>query len=796
MTLVQLDRYINAILRYRWPVVALAVLIMLVTGVGALFITVTNNYRIMFGEDNPQLAAFKALENTFSTSNMAIIAIAPRKGSVFTREALGALEELTEAAWRTPHSRRVDSLTNYTHSRAQGDELIVEPLVDDARSLGNADIARIRKIALESADLAGRLVSRDERVGGLVVTFVLPDNMDAAVLKINDYLNALLKQARARHPDIAYYMSGDVIINRAFAEATFDDFVTLGPIVFLMIIVTTTLLLRSLLGTVSIIVVIGFVVTTTMGIAGWLGTVFSPANAGVPTIVMATCVAHSVHIITTTLLGMGHGLDKDKAIAESLRSNAWPVFLTSLTTAAGFLSLNYSDSPPFRILGNLVALGVACAFIYSVTLLPALLSFLPLRARRIPSDKSLFFDRFGAFVVRRRAFLLSFVAILTLVLISGIPRNELTERWTHNFDERYQYRRDTDFISQNLTGLNFLEYALKAGREGGITDPGYLRKVEAFAEWCRKQTEVTHVQAFSDIMKRLNKNMHGDDPAFYEIPEDPKLAAQYLLLYEFSLPFGMDLNNRIDVAKSATRMTVVLRSLSSRDHRDFDERAQGWLRANIPEFADEASGITMIFAHLSLRNIHGMLRGTIIAMLLISFLLVLVFKSVRLGLISLVPNFIPAAMTFGLWGYLVGRVGLAGSVMTTIAFGIIVDDTIHFMSRYLKARRMGLSAPKAVRATFRIVGQALWTTTAVLTLGFLVFASSGFEPSRALGLMVAITLVFALLADFLLLPTLLMAIDRKELSHLTPGAKGSRLRVNSAGEFGRTEKPENPSGIG
>ena len=167
-------------------------------------------------------------------------------------------------------------------------------------------------------------------------------------------------------------------------------------------------------------------------------------------------------------------------------------------------------------------------------------------------------------------------------------------------------------------------------------------------------------------------------------------------------------------------------------------------------------------------------------------------KASRLGLISLVPNFIPAAMTFGLWGYLVGRVGLAGSVMTTIAFGIIVDDTIHFMSRYLKARRMGLSAPKAVRATFRIVGQALWTTTAVLTLRFLVFASSGFEPSRALGLMVSITLVFALLADFLLLPTLLMAIDRKELSHLTPGAKGSRLRVNSAGEIwanGETGKP-------
>ena len=211
-------------------------------------------------------------------------------------------------------------------------------------------------------------------------------------------------------------------------------------------------------------------------------------------------------------------------------------------------------------------------------------------------------------------------------------------------------------------------------------------------------------------------------------------------------------------------MTVVVRSISSRDHRDLDERAQAWLRANLPEFAAEASGISMVFAHLSQRNIHSMLRGTIIAMALISFILILVFKSVRLGLISLVPNFLPAAMSFGLWGHLVGRVGIASSVVVAIAFGIIVDDTIHFLSKYLKTRREeGLSPPDAVRATFNTVGHALWTTTAVLSLGFLVFAFSGFELSWSLGLLVGITLVFALLADFLLLPTLLMALDRKEL---------------------------------
>ena len=757
-----LDRYTALILRRRWLVAALAALAMLAMTTGTRFIGVTNDYRSLFTEDNPQLAAFDALEDTYSASNAALVAVAPGAGSVFTREALGAIEELTEAAWRAPYSTRVDSLTNYSHSEALGDDLVVEPLVDDAQSLSDADLARIEEIALNATELAGRLVSHDGRVGGLAINFALPENPDPAVVEITDFLVALLDKARASHPDIAYRLTGDVVMNRTFADATKDDLKTLSPIVFLIIAITTAVLLRSVFGTLAILLVLVFVIATTMGFAGWLGTVFNPANSGVPIIVMTIAVAHSVHIAAATLLGMSHGLDKNEAVAESFRINAWPVFLTTVTTAIGFLSLNASDSPAFHVLGNLVAFGVLCAFVYSMTLLPALLSILPLRARPARTERPGFFDRFGAFVVARRTVLLWSVTLLAVVLVMGIPRIELTDNWTKLLDETYEFRRDTDFVIENLTGMETLEYSLNAGREGGITDPGYLRKADAFAEWYRGQPEVTHVRAFPDIMKRLNKNMHGDDPAFYRLPDDPALAAQYLLLYELSLPFGGDLNNRIDIAKSATRMTVVLRSLTSQAQRELDARAQAWLRANSPGLATEASGVSIVFAHLSQRNIESMLRGTIIAMALISLILVLAFKSVPLGLVSLVPNFIPAAMSFGLWGYLVGHVGLSASVVTAMAFGIIVDDTIHFLSKYLKARRESLPAPEAVRSAFRTVGHALWTTTAVFSLGFLVFASSGFEVSWALGLLVTITIAFALLADFLLLPPLLMAIDRRK----------------------------------
>ncbi len=758
--MLNLERYNAAILRHRWWVIFLASLAMLAMASGARFLVVTSDYRTLFADDDPHLLAFDALENTYAASNAALVAVAPRSGGVFTREALGAIEELTEAAWRVPRSNRVDSLTNYSHSRADGDDLIVEPLVEDAKSLNDADLERVRRTALNEVELSGRLVSHDARVGGVAISFVLPENPEVAWVEITDSLNTILDEARARHPDIAYFLTGNVVMNRAFAQATQDDVETLIPVVFLVILAATALLLRSLLGTCAIAVLLAFVLASTAGFAGWVGTVLTPVSGSMPIIVMTFAVAYSIHIVTTTLSGMTEGLARNDAIAKSLAGNVYPVFLTMFTTSIGFLSLNFAESPSFHVLGNMVAFGAFCTFLFSVTLLPALLSILPLRASRVHSGRVSLFDRFGVFVVARRRFLLWSVSLATVILVLGIPRNELGDNWTRYFDDRYEFRRDTDFVIENLTGLDRLEYSLKAGREGGITDPEYLRKVDSFAEWFRSQPEVMHVQAFADIMKRLNKNLHGDAPSFHRLPDDPKLAAQYLLLYELSLPFGGDLNDRIDVAKTATRMTVVLRDSSSREQRGLNVRARAWLADNAPELATDATGLSIVFAHLSQRNIHSMLWGTLTAMAIISFILIWVFKSVRVGLIALVPNFIPPAMSFGLWGHLIGNVGLAASVVTAIAFGIIVDDTIHFLTHYLKLRREGVSVPEAIRSVFRTVGQALATTTAVLSLGFLVFTLSGFESSWSMGVLISMTIVLAFLADFLLLPPLVMALDR------------------------------------
>ena len=756
-----LVRYTQALLARPWLVVAVTALAMLISSGGAVSIGVTNDHRVLFDESNPQLLAYQALEATYTESDTALIAVAPDEGSVFSRQALGLIEALTESAWQTPYSIRVDSLTNYNHSESSGDDLVVGPLVDGAEGLDDDALARVEEIALNTPETVGRLVSADARVGALAITFALPEDPDAAVIEITDHLHGVLDEYRSAYPRISLHVTGDVLMNRAFADATRDDLEKLTPIVFVVIVLVTIAILRSLLATVAVVATLMFTINTTMGFAGWVGTVFNPVNAGVPLIVLTIAVADSIHIVSSTMTGLARGLSRHEAIIRSIRDNAYPVLLTSVTTSLAFLTLNASEAPPFRVLGNLVAFGVMCAFVFSMTLLPAVLALLPLRGRERADWR--FLDRLANFVIARRVTLIWTMSLLTVVLIAGAWRLDFTDNWTTYFDDRYEFRRDTDFVVENLTGLESWEYSLDSGIEGGITDPEYLRAVDGFAEWLREQPEVSHVQAFPDIMKRLNKNMHADDPAYYRLPDDGELAAQYLLLYELSLPFGNDLNDRLDVAKSSTRLTAMARGgLTASQQRDFDVRAQDWLQANAPDLASPATGFTITFAHLSQRNIESMLQATILAMGGISLILLLVLKSWRLGLISLVPNYIPAAMSFGVWGYLVGQVGLAGSVMTAVAFGIVVDDTTHFLTKYRRVRNAGHSAADAVRATFAETGRALWTTTAILVAGFLVFASSGFEVSWTLGVLVAITLALALVADFLLLPPLLMALDRRK----------------------------------
>ena len=774
-----LESCISMIVTRRWLTIVLSLLVILILAAGATrLIVVEVDFRNHFSKSDPHLVALEQLEETYALSDVVLLAIAPHNGTIFTRETLVAIEEMTKQLWRTPYATRVDSISNYTHSEGFEDELVVEQLIDEASSLSDTDIQRITDIALGTEEVAGRFVSRDGRVAGLVVSIILPDdNRELAKREVTDYLYETVGDAGEKYTSIDYHLLGGLILNRVIGDALDDETAILGPIALGTMLLVALILIRSIWGTLAIVLMISAVIPCAMGFAGWAGLRLFGESGAAMFVLMAVTVAHSVHIIEAMAGGLREGMTRIEAASYAVRVDVWPIFLTSFTTAIGFLSLNFVDMPPFKVMGNIVAFGSMCAFVFSVTLLPAFLSLLPIRPRKLRENKQDFFDRLSRFVISYRTILLCIFGIVTVFLVAGISKIELRENWLEVLDESYEFRRSADFLSENFPGVETYEYSLDSGREGAVTDIEYLKQVESFADWYREQPEFVHIFSIADIMKRLNKNLHGDDPDYYTLPDDPELAAQYLLLYEFSLPVGRDLNNLIDHDRRSTRATVSVKSMSSKEKIDLDDRSREWLRKNAPGMETGATGISIVGSHSIQRNIENMLQGTFVAMAIVSLLLFAIFRSIRLGLVSLIPNFLPAAMAMGLWGYLVGEVGVPAAVVTAIAFGIIVDDTIHFMTKYTDSRKAGKLPSESVQIAFRLVGRALFTTTVVFGLGFMVFGASGVVGNQVLGLLVGITVIIALLADFFFLPPLLMLLD--ETKETTEQIR-ERLRGSSA----------------
>lgn len=755
--------FTEGVLKWRWLVVIASLAIAGLIGSGASGLFFDTDYRAFFSDDNPQVQAFEELQAVYTKNDNILFVIAPRSKVVAEEGTLSAIEDLVEQAWQIPYAIRVDAITNFQHTFAEFDDLIVQDLVEDAKGRDSEYFSEVQRIALSEPLLKNRLINEGAEVTGVNVTLQLPGEDPEEVFASVAAAREMADQFSTSNPEIDIYISGFAMLNNAFQEISMGEMARLLPLMFGAMILLMILMMRSVSGTFVTMLVIALSTMVAMGVAGMFKVGLTPPSAQAPTIIMTLAIADSVHILLTILREMRFGLSKHDAIVESLRVNFGPVFLTSLSTVIGFLSLNFSDVPPFNHLGNMTAIGVSAAFVISVTFLPALVSILPFRVKNAVDleSKSALMERLADFVVLRKTALLYVSGGLVLLFTALIPLNTMDDRFVEYFDESTAFRQDTDFLSENLTGIYQIEYSIDSGESGGVSDPAFLERVEDFANWFRSQEGVVHVSTITDIMKRLNKNLHEDNPDFYRLPDGREMAAQYLLLYEMSLPYGLDLNNQINVDKSATRFSVTTENISAVRLRQLNEFGQDWLKDNTPSAMHAAgSGPAVMFSYVSGVNIESMIRGSILALILISLLMIVALKSLRLGLISFFPNLLPAVVAFGVWGVLSGTVNIGLSIVIGMTLGIVVDDSIHFLSKYRRARQeKGLSAEDAVRYSFASVGRALIATSVILVAGFLILSTSAFGMNADMGLMTAITIGLALLIDFFLLPPLLILLD-------------------------------------
>ena len=757
-------RFAEIVLNNRIIVIFLSVLITGLLGTGTSKLYMDGSNEVFFSADNPELLAFHKLENTYTKHDNVIIVLAPKDGNVFSKSTLSAIENMTTASWQMPYSSRVDSITNFQYTEAVEDDLIVRDMVTDANSLSDDEVQKVKQAVLSEPMLFKQLISEKGHVTGINVTLqIAPLERTMATAEIAEYTRAMKADLNASDPNIDVYLSGMVMMDDAFNTSAINDVSKLLPFSFACMMLLLAILVGRFFGTVVTFLVILFSIIAAMGVGGMLGYPLTGVSSSTPIIIMTVAIANCIHVLTTYAQSLKGGQSKKEAMANSLRINLQPVFLASATTAIGFLTMNFSEVPPFNHLGTLVAIGVLLSFALSITFLPALITLLPKSRAKFKESDGKTLLMIADFVIRQRRACLWGMTLITVFLIANLPRNELNDIFVHYFSESIDFRTDTDFMVDNLTGVYTLNWSLESKESGGISEPGFLQDTENFSIWLEQQPETIHVSRFTEIMKRLNKNMHGDDDAYYKLPDKRDLAAQYLLLYEMSLPYGLDLNNQINVDKSSTKIRATTQTISSKQVIALDKKAKAWIRGNTNHVTrvDSASTVLM-FSHIGQRNIKTMLVGTVIALVLISVILMLALRSLKLGALSLIPNLIPAAAGFGVWGILVGQVGLSLSVVTGMTFGIVIDYTVHFMSKYLRARREDLLSPEnAIRYAFKNVGQALVITTIILVIGFGVLGTSVFAFNATMGQVTAIIISIALAAVLFLLPPLLLKIEGK-----------------------------------
>ncbi len=745
----------------------LSMMVLILVAAGAARLTFTPDFRTYFSDDNPQLQSFEALEDAFNKRDNVSLILSPVNGDIYDPRFLALVVELTELAWQTPYSRRVDSLSNHQHLQATVEGLSASDLIDEGVLANEQALRAVRDYASEEETLLHSIVSPDGKATAINVTLTLPADNVKATGEVVTWLREQLAPIQEANKDKAtIQLFGSAVINLALEEAVAGDLALLIPVSTLLMYVLLVILLRSWTGMLITMSVITLSIVAVFGLAGWAGGALTPVAGIIPNMVMIIAVADCVHLLVSFYHYLSEGQERREAVVSALRINFKPMLITSVTTAIGLLCLNFSEAPPYRALGNMAASGALIAFLLTITLAPALMCWLPPGRKSSQGHGSArlypVMQKLADMIIARRYLTLAISAAVVVLCASLISQNKMYERWYVYYDDSFAVRKAMEFSDEHLSGINFIQYRIDGVGPGTINDPEYLQQLDQLVAWIETQPGVTNVDSIVPSLRRVHRLLNTGSEDDSRLPESRERAAQNLLLYEMSLPFGLGTDEYLNIDRSAARIGVFVHKTDSRTLLALDETIRRWAEGNTPVLSlSEGTGLDMVFAHISDRNMISLLQGTAIALVLISLLLAPVVRSWRIGVVSLVPNLVPALVAYGIWGITVGYVDLGLSVVACMSLGLVVDDTIHFLSKYVLARReLGKSPEDAIRYAFGTVGTAMLVTTVVLAAGFAILVLSPFSPTWGMGGLLSLTIVAALVFDFLLLPPLLLLVDR------------------------------------
>lgn len=752
-------------------------------------------------DEDPVLITYNKFRAQFGRDERVMLAI--KSDKVFTLDFMRTLRDLhEEIEEKVPYLDDVTSLYNVRNTRGEGDKLITDDLLEPMPQT-QEDVEKIKKQAMTSHFYKDLLLSSDGKMTAIVIETdayshvgeketsienefdegfddiatedenktesadhtvekkaFLTDAENAELLKV---LHAIVKKYRDK--GLTIYVAGSPAVNNALKAQMQADMQKFTRMTFLIIIVFLFVMFRRISAVIYPLIVIILSLLATVGTMAWLGVAFKLPTQIVPSLLLAVSIGATVHVLSIFFDRFNKYGDKKEAIAYTLGHSGLAIAMTSVTTAIGVGSFAGSEVAPISDLGIFASWGVMVSLVLTLTLLPALLSLGGFSPRKStgPGRLDRLMEKLATIPVKHYKVIIGIGAVLVLIALLASSKIVLSHNPLYWFQPGNEHRVSTEVIDQKMNGTVTIEAVVDTGMENGWNNPQRLKKLNEMSKRLEGYTdEYTHigkVVSLATIVKETNRALHENSESFYTIPKDKNLVSQELLLFENS--GSDDLEDVVDSQFQKARITIKLPWTDAVKAVGVLNYVKKEVVQTFPDEKVEVTGMIPLLINTFANAIHSSVRSYLIAFVLITIAMIFILGSVRIGLLSMIPNLAPIIMGLLLMYTANIPLDMFTLLIGSIAIGLAVDDTIHFLHNFRRYYLQSGDSAKAIEQTFFTTGKAMVITTIVLSLGFYAYMMAQMISVQNFGLLTGSVIVLALLADLLLAPSLMIVAAKR-----------------------------------
>ncbi len=702
--------------------------------------------------------------------------VAYESDSLFSPPALQNIFDMTEHLEDMPDVYSVMSPTNIKVIRGSEDGMEVKAILDSPPKTAK-EVARYRQ-ALFNSDLPiENIISKDQRMAGIMIFLKNTVKPEDAAQQVLNYVNSLKLKDRI-------YLTGKPVLTLYLGRGMGRDMGTLFPMVILLIIAILWISFRNLQG---VLLPLGVVLTSvlwTIGLMAFLGVPISHSTNMLPILLASIAVADGIHILNHYFNRLSEEASPAQAITTVMSELNAPVMITSVTTAFGFLALNASSIGSVGELGIFTATGVIFAMIFSLTFIPAAVVVMKVPKRIRKGKKAGSLNRlsvaYADFIVRRKGLVLTFILLIILFSVLGFPKIVLENNTINNFPKDHPARLDYEQINKHFGGTTFLSVMVEGDSAGQIKEPRVLLQMSALEDYLKSQPHVGGTLSIADFIKRMNKVMHADDARYNHIPAElseekgfewvqengrwrqkeitfkapgRQVIAQYLQLYEMSGKPD-DFANLVDYQYRTARINAFIDTESSNVLRALDHKTRSWVKHNFNSARVELTGTSELFLAINDLVVSGQFYSILVSLLLVIAVTAILFRSLKLGLLNVIPLFFAMIFNFGFMGWAGIHLNIVTMLTSSIAIGVGVDYAVHLIHRY--RLESSNSIEDAIRLTLRDAGVPILLNAITVGLGFAILMFSIFTGVEQMGLLIAIAMFTSCFGAIAILPVLFL----------------------------------------